>query len=178
MFETERLTIRKMEAGDIDAIHAMRSDADVMRFIREPQSRAEAANWITLVSSKWEKDGIGFCSLIERATGEHVGWCGLWRLSETNEIEVGYAIAKRFWRRGFAHEAADRLLQYGFEELELDQIVAVAREENDGSRAVMNKLGMKFDYIGRFYEAELVHYSILRREYDALRNGQTDSQTV
>lgn len=165
VFETERLMLRRMTDDDLDAIHALRSDPDVMRHIREPQSRVEAANWISLVSSCWESQGIGFCSVILRTTGELAGWCGLWRLAETDEIEVGYAIDKRFWNQGLAAEAALRLLDYGFNELGLEEIVAVAREENAGSRRVMEKIGMNFDYVGRFYEAELVHYSITRREY-------------
>lgn len=165
MFETERLIIRRMDDRDLGDIYAMRSDADVMQYIRAPQNRVEAANWIKLVSSKWEPHGLGFCSVINKATKEFVGWCGLWRLSETNEVEVGYATAKDHWRNGFALEAAQRFLRYGFEDLELDEIVAVAREENVGSRRVMEKLGMQFDYIVRFYEAELVHYSITRREF-------------
>ncbi len=165
MFETERLMIRRMDDRDLDDIFAMRSDADVMQYIRAPQNRLEAANWIKLVSSRWEPHGLGFCSVIEKTTNQFVGWCGLWRLSETNEVEVGYAIAKNQWFKGFASEAARRFLEYGFNELELDEIVAVAREENLGSRRVMEKLGMQFDYIGRFYEAELVHYSITRKEF-------------
>ncbi|MBK7705806.1 MAG: GNAT family N-acetyltransferase [Acidobacteria bacterium] len=165
MLETERLTLRKMTDADLDAIYAMRSDADVMRYIREPQKRAEAANWIDLVSSRWESEGIGFCAMIIKETGEVAGWCGLWKLAESDEIEVGYAVAKRFWRRGYAVEAALRLLEYGFEVLGLEKIVAVAREQNLGSRRVMEKIGMEFDYIGHFYDSELVHYSITREEF-------------
>ncbi len=165
MLETERLTLRRMADGDLDAIYAMRSDPDVMRYIREPQKRAETANWIELVSSRWDTDGIGFCAMTIKETGDFAGWCGLWRLAESEEIEVGYAVAKRFWRRGYAVEAALRLLEYGFDELGLEKIVAVAREQNLASRRVMEKIGMEFDYIGRFYETELVHYSITREEF-------------
>jgi ribosomal-protein-alanine N-acetyltransferase len=173
MLETERLLLRKFNENDTDAIFAMRSDADLMRHIRHPQTdRAEAQGWIDLVSSRWETEKIGFCAVIEKATQKFAGWCGLWRLNESNEIEVGYALIREFRGRGLASEAAERFLRYGFGELNLKEIVAVARPENSASRAVMEKLGMSYDYTGRFYERDLVHYSITRKEFESRRNGK------
>jgi ribosomal-protein-alanine N-acetyltransferase len=166
MLETERLILRPFTKNDIEAVFAMRSDADLMRFIREPQiNRAEAENWIGLVSSRWETERIGFCAVIEKATGEFAGWCGLWRLKETDEMEVGYALRKEFRGRGFAVEASEAFLDYGFGQLNFKEIVAVARPENRASRRVMERIGMSYDYTGRFYERELVHYSITKEEF-------------
>src|SRR5215203_5641625 len=97
MLETDRLFLRKFNESDIDAVFAMRSDADVMRFIREPQTdRPEAESWVNLVSSRWGKEKFGFCAVIEKSSGQFIGWCGLWRLKETDEVEVGYALIKEF----------------------------------------------------------------------------------
>jgi RimJ/RimL family protein N-acetyltransferase len=169
MLETERLILRKFEERDIDAIFAMRSDADMMRFIREPQNRDETISWLKLVSSHWKNEKVGFCAVIEKASGQVIGWCGLWRLKETGETEVGYAIAKEYWGRGFAAEAARCFLEYGFTELNLEKIVAVARPENTASRRVMEKLGMRYDYTGEFYGRQLVHYSISKEEFIGAR---------
>ena len=164
--ETERLLLRSFHESDTDAVFAMRSDADLMRFIRAPQTdRAEAANWIKLVSSRWASDRIGFCAVIEKASQRFAGWCGLWRLKETGETEVGYALVKNARGRGFASEASEAFLVYGFEILDLREIVAVARPENRASRAVMERLGMSYDYTGTFYDNELVHYSITKKEF-------------
>ena len=171
MFETERLFLRRLDENDIDAIFAMRIDKDVMRFIRETQDRAESANWIKLVSSRWKNEKIGFCALIEKQSAKLIGWCGLWKLKETGETEIGYAIAKEFWGKGFAVEAAEAFLTYGFNELNLSKIVAVAFPENTASRRVMEKLGMKFDYLGEFYGCDLVHYSITKTEFNLLLNS-------
>lgn len=165
MFETERLILRVLTENDVERIFALRGDAEMMRFIREPQNRAESENWIKLISSRWETDKIGFCGIVEKSSNELIGWCGLWLLEESGEIETGYAIEKKFWGKGFAVEAAERILQYGFDELKLEKIVAVARPENNRSRRVMEKLGMKYDGIGRFYKSDLVHYTIKRDDY-------------
>lgn len=165
MLETERLILRKFDERDVDAVFAMRKDAEVMRFIREAQNRQESVNWLKLISSHWEDEKIGFCAVIEKASEKIVGWCGLWRLKETREMEIGYAIAKEFWGKGFATEAAQKFLDYGFNELEVEKIVAVAHPQNIRSRRVMEKLGFRYDYTGEFYGRQLVHYSITREEF-------------
>jgi RimJ/RimL family protein N-acetyltransferase len=166
MLETNRLFLRQFNENDIDAVFAMRSDAGVMRFIREPQAqRSEAENWIKLVSSRWEKEKIGFCAVIKKSSNQFIGWCGLWRLTETDEIELGYALIEDFQGKGFAVEAAEAFLHYGFETLNLREIVAVARPENRASWRVMERLGMTYDYTGNFYDRDLVHYSISQEEF-------------
>lgn len=171
--ETERLLLRRFSEDDIDAVFRMRSDADVMRFIRAPQrDRKEAESWLALVSSRWETERIGFCAVIEKSANQFIGWCGLWRLKETGETEVGYALVKDFRGRGLALEASEAFLVYGFEILGLGEIVAVARPENRASRRVMERLGMTYDYTGKFYDNELVHYSITKGEFLARENGR------
>ena len=165
MLETERLILRPFIQTDVDQIFAMRSDEDVMRYIREPQNREESVNWLNLVSSRWETKGIGFCAVIEKQTEEFVGWCGIWRLKETKELEIGYAFAKKYWGKGFATEAALEFLQYAFEELKPGKVVAVVRPENTASRRVMEKLGMNLVKTGKFYGQDLVQYAITKKEF-------------
>jgi ribosomal-protein-alanine N-acetyltransferase len=167
MMETDRLFLRKLQDFDIDEIFRMRSDIEIMRYIREPQTeRTESWNWIKMISAKWETEKIGFCGVIEKETKSFVGWCGLWQLPETKEIEVGYAISKEHWGKGYATEAAKRCLQYGFEELDLKKIVAVAFPENEPSQNVMKRIGMKYAGIGKFYDKDLVQYKVTREEWE------------
>ena len=174
MFETDRLILRRLDERDVEVIFAMRSDPEVMRFIRAPQNLVETVNWLNLVSSRWASDGIGFCAIIEKQTDEFSGWCGLWRLKETNELEIGYAIARDAWGKGYATEAAHAFLQYAFEQLKPDKIVAVAEPENVSSRRVMEKLGMKFVKLGEFYNRELVQYVISRESWLERQNANED----
>ena len=173
MLETDRLILRPLDEKDIDAIFAMRSDPEVMRFIREPQNRDESANWVGLVSSLWATEQIGFCAMVEKSLGKFVGWCGLWRLKETGEIEVGYAVAKKFWGKGYATEAALEFLDYAFKKLAPEKIVAVARPKNAASRRVMEKLGMDFVKIDTFYDQTLVQYAITKENYARNRKAFT-----
>ena len=165
MLETERLIMRPMVEDDVDEIFAMRSDEAIMRFIRKPQGRNESFDWIKLVSERWSSEKLGFCTVIEKKTDKFLGWCGLWRLLETDEMEIGYAIEKANWRKGFATEAAERFMKYAFEELKTEKLVAVARPENTASRRVMERLGMQFIKTGEFYNQTLVQYAINKGDW-------------
>jgi ribosomal-protein-alanine N-acetyltransferase len=177
MMETERLFLRKLQDYDLDEIFKMRSSIEIMRYIRAPQTEPEESlKWIKMISGKWDTEKIGYCGVIEKKSKSFAGWCGLWRLPETKEIEVGYAIQKKFWGRGFATEAAGRCLQYGFEELDLTSIVAVAFPENEPSRNVMKRLGMTRVGIGRFYESDLVRYKITREEWERVTKQKVKSK--
>lgn len=173
MLKTARLFLRPMNETDVDAVFAMRSDSDVMRFIRPQQiEKSEAESWINLISSRWETEKIGLCAVFEKTSDKFVGWCGLWRLAETGEVEIGYALAKEFWKKGFAVEASQAFLEYGFEKLKLEKIVAVTDPENENSRRVMEKLGMSLDGIGKYYGRDLVHYSIVADDFLKSKNGE------
>ena len=166
MFETKRLILRKLKDSDANDIFEMRKDPDIMRYIGEPQTDFESSiKWVARMSERWDKERIGFAAVVDKKTKVFVGWCGLWTLKETAEIEVGYAIATKFWGQGYATEAAARCLEYGFEELKLEKIVALAFPENIASQNVMKKLGMKYSLTGQFYEKELVQFVITKEEY-------------
>ncbi len=172
MLETERLRIRKFCDADVDAIFGMRSDPEVMRFISQPQKEREAsAAWMKMISSLVDSEGIGYFALEEKETGELAGWCGLWRVPETDEIEVGYAIARSKWRLGYATEAAREVVRYGFTKVGLGRIVAVAFPENEASIRVMRKLGMTYVTTGVFYGKQLVQYAVKREEWDQQESG-------
>ena len=177
MLETKRLILRKLKESDIDDIFSMRKDPNIMRYIREPQTDIESSvKWIKMMADKWDSDKIGFFGVIEKETKKFIGWCGLWHLAETDEIEVGYAIAKEFWGKGYATEAAFRFLEYGFADLGLNKIVAVAFPENQASQNVMKKLGMRYVKTGIFYQKELVQYAISKDEY--LGNKTSDPSQI
>ena len=135
MLESDRLIMRPLVESDVDEIFAMRSDEEIMRFIREPQGRSESFEWITLVSERWSDEKLGFCALIEKKTNIFLGWCGVWRLNETDEMEIGYAIEKAHWGKGFATEAAAEFMKYAFAELKTEKLVAVAHPKKYGFAA-------------------------------------------
>lgn len=168
MIETERLILRRFTDADADAIAAMRGDAAFMRFIKKPESRRDAVDWMQMVSRYWDTDGFGFWAVVLKETDETIGWSGSWSLWETKEVEIGFAIAPPFWGRGLATEAAEVALEYSFETRRAARTVAVAMPENYASRRVMEKLGMSLEgqKFFRSYGLELVYYSMTQQEYN------------
>jgi ribosomal-protein-alanine N-acetyltransferase len=166
--ETERLLLRAFRADDFESFAAMRADAEVMRFIGQPvgpQTREQAEGWQEKNDRRWRDNGFGMWAVVERATGELFGWCGLSRLEDTQEVEVGYGLARRAWGRGLATEAARASLRYGFESMGLTRIVAVVNPANHASRHVVEKLGLRYVKDAYHYGADLNYFEIGRAEF-------------
>jgi ribosomal-protein-alanine N-acetyltransferase len=82
-------------------------------------------------------------------------------------VEVAYALGRAHWGGGIASEAARASLRYGFEQMKLPRIIAVAVPENTGSRRVMEKIGMQFEGMtDQYYRATLALYSIQRADFN------------
>lgn len=79
-----------------------------------------------------------------RATGALLGRCGLQHIAETDEVEVDFILDRHYWGQGFATEAGQVSLQYGFAVLNLAQVVGIVHPGNLASRRVLEKLGMQF----------------------------------
>ena len=167
MIETERLLMRKFAPDDLEKLIELRSDDEVAWGIGGAMAQSREFNEVRLqfAFDCYEKHGFGMMAMIWKRTGEMFGWSGLQPLQETSEIEVGYGMAKEFWRRGIGLECAQAWLKYGFEAVGLERIVAVALPENIGSWRIMEKCGMKFEKREEHYGMECVFYGISKEEF-------------
>ena len=167
--ETARLLLRHFKLDDLSAFSFIRANSEVMQYIstRRPQSVDEVRWVIQLIIKNWREVGFDRWAVVEKANNQLIGWCGLNYLEDSHEVEVGYGLAREHWGKGFIPEAAKAALRYGFEELGLEKIVAVAFPENLASRRVMQKLGMHYVKISPFYDGDLVYYEIHRHEFTA-----------
>lgn len=166
--ETERLRLRQFTAGDREAFAALRADPEVMRYIGTGtgQTREEALKSLEYRMSHWHEHGFGNWAVALKDGGALIGWCGIGVLDNTPEIEIGYGFAKEYWGRGLGTEAARAALRFGFEQLGLERLVAVAIPENTGSRRIMEKAGMKYVKDAHFYERDVVYYALTRDEFE------------
>ena len=144
--QTKRLTLRQWRDEDYPAFASLNSDADVMRFFPNRLSREQSDAMLNRLRGNIERNGWGFWAAEHRDSGQLMGFVGLntptAQLPFNPCVEIGWRLAKAFWRQGFASEAAALSLRYGFEQLELDSIVAFSPVANIGSQAVMKKIGM------------------------------------
>ena len=166
--ETARLRLRRFTIADLDDLAAIRADRDVMRYIGtgEAHTREQVEAALKLNAAMWEELGFSRWAVMHRQDETLIGWCGLAPLDKTTEVEIGYGMAKSYWGRGLTTEAARATLRHAFEGLGLRRITAVAYPDNTASQRVMEKIGMKYEKIGRYYDADLVYYAINREDYE------------
>jgi RimJ/RimL family protein N-acetyltransferase len=167
--ETPRLFFRRFTPDDLQDLSSIRADPEVMKYVAagRPESIAEVQVTLSKVLTHWEQHGFGYWALIDKSNKNLMGWSGLSFLGDTGDVEIGYGMAKSYWGRGFASEAAAATIKYGFEQLNLPRIVAVAWPENVISQRVMEKLGMKYvkNEHFHFYDPEVVYYAISLDDY-------------
>jgi len=144
VIETSRLLLREFVPEDVDALAAVISDAETMRFYPEPRDHAGVESWIERNCRRYREDGHGLWAMVLKSSGELIGDCGLARQSvdEVDEIEIGYHVRRDMWGQGLAPEAAAACCDYGFERLRTDRLIALIRPENLPSRRVAEKIGM------------------------------------
>lgn len=144
---TERLTLRAFAATDRDAYAALRADPDVVRYLPGgealvPFAEQIADSRIAAFHDAWTR-GFGVWAVEETATGAFVGQAGLAAADRSADVEVLYALARRFWGLGYAREAAAAALRFGFETVGLDRIVGYVVPENAASARVLEAVGLR-----------------------------------
>jgi RimJ/RimL family protein N-acetyltransferase len=167
--ETERLIIRPMEPDDAEGLLDMLRDPSTWEFIGPPRvaSLEDARGFVAQKAGYNEEHAFALWTVVEKTSGVVIGDCGLQVLEEGPDVELGYHLAAPYRRRGYTTEAARACLRYGFEELGLDRIVAVAWPDNTASQRVMEKCGMRRVGPGFHYGHETVDYEITREEFAA-----------
>jgi RimJ/RimL family protein N-acetyltransferase len=145
LFETPRLIARHLSDEDVDAMAAVYGDADAMRWVGDgqPLDRSQCVHWVEVTHNNYASRGYGMTALIDRATGDIVGFCGLVHLGGQESAELKYALRREYWGKGLATEAARGMLHYGHERFGLDRVIATVAPEHKASQKVLLKAGMK-----------------------------------
>jgi RimJ/RimL family protein N-acetyltransferase len=148
--ETPRIILREFTASDIDNLVDLDSDPEVTLYINggKPTSSEYVTEKVMPRIMQYYKDldRQGIWAAIERSTGDFMGWFHLRPNRENGaEIELGYRLKQKYWGQGIATEGSTALLEMGFEELDIDIIVAMADPANKASRRVMEKVGLLYE---------------------------------
>jgi ribosomal-protein-alanine N-acetyltransferase len=170
---TPRLHLYEWDTSHAQVLFDLNSDPEVIRYTGDPpfESVDEARRLIENYD-QYRKYGHGrwLCEL--KDTGEVVGWCGLKKDKEKeneNEfIDLGYRFFRKHWGKGFATEAAYASLAYGFEKLQMKEIIARAVSENEASIKVMQKLGMTYWKGGDCHSLPAHYYRIGGEEFEGV----------
>jgi ribosomal-protein-alanine N-acetyltransferase len=146
---TRRLLLRGWVPEDRAPFAALNADPEVAALLGGVRDRAESDALAERVEAHWARNGFGLWAVERLDERRFIGFTGLSRPSFEAPfmpaVEVGWRLARAAWGKGFATEAAEASLDYGFETLRLDEIVSFTAPANVRSRAVMERLGMHRD---------------------------------
>lgn len=145
--DTDRLHLRQWRGTDLEPFAKISANPEVMEFFPSTLSRESSDSAVARWQLHIAEHGWGMWAAQLLSSGALIGFVGLQMTSERMPfdqcVEVGWRLARPYWGRGLASEAAVAALRFGFEQLNLHQIVSVAPSINQRSRAVMERLGMQ-----------------------------------
>ncbi|OGO30889.1 MAG: GNAT family N-acetyltransferase [Chloroflexi bacterium RBG_16_56_11] len=171
---TEHLLLRPYTLADAPDLQRHIGERDIAATtinIPHPYVDGMAEEWIGKHRERAEKGEFQF-AITDRQDGRLLGGIGFHDVDRESECaEIGYWIAKPYWRNGYGTEAARAILKYGFEVMGLNRIHARHFKHNPASGRIMQKIGMKYEgslrqhfkKMGNFVDFEL--YGILKSEY-------------
>lgn len=173
MLKTERLVLRPFEETDAEGLHAYLGDEEVVRY--EPYG-AMTMEECRLEAARRASDEAFWAVCL--ADGTLIGNLYLSGADEFGTWEIGYVFARACWHKGYATEAARRLMAYAFERLATRRIIALCDTRNAASFAMMERLGMrregefkknvgfKTDAHGNTIWTDSYQYAILKEEFE------------
>lgn len=170
--ETNRTILREITIKDLDDFFELDSDPEVHRYLgTQPiKSKDQIVDMINYIRQQYVDNGVGRWAVVDKSTNRFIGWTGLKLVkdqinNQTNYYDLGYRLIRRYWGHGYATETALASLSYGFDKLNLNEIIATVNCENVASNHVVSKIG--FTLYETFYLHELKHnwYKINKNDW-------------
>ena len=148
IFETPRLYARLLKLDDLEAMHEMQSDEEVMRYTsqRAAMTREETLTELTDLIIRYDQPGNDFWvwAVARREDIAFVGTCAL-IVNEAGEQEIGYRCLRKFWGNGYGMEMILGLNAYAFDELGLESLAAYVFSDNTASVRILEKAGYQLE---------------------------------
>lgn len=174
--ETPRLRLRWLTSDDVPALFAIFSDAEVTAYWSSPplEQIDEAAKLLAQIHEGFAAKSLFQWGIALREDDAVIGTCTLFALNEAHKrAELGYALGRAHWRKGYAVEATGALARFAFDTLALHRLEADVDPRNDASIRCLERLGFqregyareRWHVYGQIHDAVL--YGLLARELRA-----------
>lgn len=146
LFKSSRLGFRNWTEKDIVPMSKINADKNVMEYFSSTQNQKQTDDFIKRMQQSFSEYGYCYFAVDILETKEFIGFIGLsyqdYKANFTPCVDIGWRLKTSAWGNGFATEGAKACLDYGFHQLNLKSIVAIAPELNLKSQHVMKKIGM------------------------------------
>lgn len=165
---TARLRLEPLDDRHLEGMRRLNSTPEVMRFISgRPETHDETLAIIARVKAAWQAHGYSWWAFIDRASGELIGAGCIQHLARdpANPLEIGWRLLPSMWGQGYASEAAHAMACFAFEVLAVDRLLAVCNQDNLASAKVMQRLGMTYRGIERWYDIDTAAYVMEREQW-------------
>jgi ribosomal-protein-alanine N-acetyltransferase len=160
--QTARLTLHLLKHEDCSSLYKIYQSDGVLEYFPNPfpPSMEKVERFIAMQQKHWQEFGYGNWVMMIGEKSEIIGWAGLQYVPELDETEVGYLLDRSYWGRGFATEAAQASLQFGFERHNLDHVIALVHPKNLASIRVIEKCSMKYQDTLELWGIKLMRFFI------------------
>jgi ribosomal-protein-alanine N-acetyltransferase len=174
VLETERLYLRPIKTADTPAVFEYAHDPEMTHYTLWSQHRSleDSMLFVEQILASYAAGRPAPWAVVRKEDMQMIGTTGFvhWFPSH-GRAEIGYAIGRKWWAKGYASEAARSALAFGFKKMLCNRIEAVCNVPNTASARVMEKIGMRYEGILRQYlfsqgsYRDVKIYSILRVEW-------------
>lgn len=174
VIESSRVRLRHIENSDIDSLYDIFSDAEAMRFFGSLPfaERADAVNYLADINENFNKKTLFQWGIALKSNNRIIGTSTIFHADEKHRrAEIGYALNREFWGKGYVTEALNSLFRFAFEELKLHRIEADVDPRNAASIKILEKFGFqKEGYLReRWFSGDEIQdaffYGLLKREW-------------
>jgi 3-dehydroquinate dehydratase/shikimate dehydrogenase len=143
---TERLILRPWRSEDLEPFAQLNADPRVMEYFPSTLSREESDRLAESNRSELLHEGWGKWAVSVPGAADFIGYIGLARVEYpcpfAPTVEIGWRLAYDYWSKGYATEGAKAAIKYGFDKVNLTEIVSFTTVQNKRSQRIMEKLGM------------------------------------
>lgn len=144
--ETERLLLKEIDESNVEDILQIRSNRIINQFVKRipPKNNYDALDFILTIKERTRNDETFYWGISLKEQRNLIGTICLWDFSEDRKTaEVGYELLPDYHKKGIMSEALDAVLNFGFYNLHLQEIVAMTSKFNENSKGLL----LKYDFI-------------------------------
>lgn len=145
IIELDDIILREMNQDDFDDLCDILKDEKTMYAYEHGFSDEEVQQWLDKQINRYKNDGFGLWAMVLKENNKMIGQCGLTiqDFNGKNVVEVGYLLNRNYWHKGYATRCAKACMDYAFNELNIEEVYSIIRDNNIASQNVAKRNGLK-----------------------------------